>query len=664
MKATIHRIVGALACAALIAGCGGNTPQSASLNTKTADVLSLLTTPVVAPVPPPPNSAAALAALPIAQSAIESSLADPTLDTSPDTTANHFDATTVSADGTTVAFTVYSPNIARGNAAPLLLEGHGFGGKRTRTIDSMAFADQANTPLQTAKLALSSGIQGGKSPTRGWYVISFDQRGFGETGGLANTMDPRLEGKDVSAILDWAQRNLPRLAYRRDPSGVKQPVIGAVGLSYGGGYQTIGSGVDHRITAIVPTTTWHDLRYSLYSDVPKSFYLSLLVGVGTAGMGRLEPFIYTAFTEANTLGYVDSGFSQRMYLHSPISYCENNSPDMQQPRIPAFFIQASTDILFNLTEGFQNFECFHKKNPRSKFLGVRFGHPDPLVMIGDGKKFTEENIDCGGTGASNSISVARQAYSFLTQNLIDSSYTASYSNEFLTLPDIRAVLEDGRSTNGPLGESTEHQCYEVASLALPNESDPDETQSTFVTPTIQRGGDAYPRDANGAATTASLSNVVLGVPTPVQGVIGQTDPTKIITPAMSAFATPDAGTVIPLVQPLGVDRTLFGVPSVHLVVNAPVSATTSTSPANPPILYLGLVRKTPDGKQQLVHDQVMPVKGYGDKTVALAGLSMRLHGDETLGLVVFGFHPQYYNTANRIPVTVNLSGISAALPFK
>ncbi|MFC7517627.1 CocE/NonD family hydrolase [Herbaspirillum sp. GCM10030257] len=264
-------------------------------------------------------------------------------DLSPPQTANRYDSTTVSLDGTVISFTVYAPNIAVGNSAPLLLHGHGWGDKRAKNLDSTTYEAAPDVTLQGAKLALDSGMQGGKGPTRGWYVISFDQRGFGESGGLANLMDPQLEGQDIKAIIDWAQSHLPRLAYRKNSAGLSDPVIGAVGASYGGGFQTIGSGVDRRIDAIVPAATWHDLRYSLFNH-PKSEYLTLLTGLGLKG-GRVAPFYYQAVVDASTKNQVSSDFSRRMYLHSPVSYCDGNSPDMQAPGIPAFVTQASTDIL-------------------------------------------------------------------------------------------------------------------------------------------------------------------------------------------------------------------------------------------------------------------------------------------------------------------------------
>jgi predicted acyl esterase len=236
MNRSSWKLAGIAGLSAALAACGGSdggstaAPRMNALSTTLQSTDSLLPT-------------------------VDQSALAPLNDLAPAQTATRYDASTVSADGAVITFTVYVPNIPVGNSAPLLLEGHGWGGKRTKNLDTTAYGDAANTPLQTAKLALDSGRQGGKQPGQGWYVISFDQRGFGESGGLANVMDPEIEGKDVKAIIDWAQANLPRLAYRRNGSGVQDPVIGAVGLSYGGGYQTIGAGVDKRLDALVPTAT-------------------------------------------------------------------------------------------------------------------------------------------------------------------------------------------------------------------------------------------------------------------------------------------------------------------------------------------------------------------------------------------------------------------------
>lgn len=646
MKRMLLRFACIVIAAGCLSACGGSpaTSQLAATQPAAKDGLSSTgSTP-----------------LPVDQSTLENAGGALSLDTAADNGANSFDASTLSADGTRITFTIYVPNIVHGNVAPLLLQSHGFGGERTRNIDSTDYQSQSNTPLQTAKLALSNGIQGGQGATRGWYVISFDQRGFGQSGGQANIMDPELEGRDVSAVIDWAVQNLPRLAYRRDAAGVKKPVIGAVGLSYGGGFQTIGAGVDPRLTALVPTATWNDLRYSLNATVPKSLYLAILTGIGTLGVqqqppsltiNRLAPFIYQEFVQAYGTGSVDADFVQHLYLHSPASYCDGSSPDMRQPGIPALFIQASSDILFNLNDGFRNFACFRQHNPASKLLVVRYGHPDPIISGIGAPKFTEQSVDCSGPAGSNPLDVAQQAYSFLSQNLVDRRLNAQYSSEFLTLPDLRAVLDDGRNADGPQGQTAEHQCYELASLGGAAAS------------AIPSGGAVYPQDDNGNPAPAVLQDVTVGIPSALLNLALYNDLSQVPAATLAAYGTPGAGRVIPLVAPSGQDRRLFGTPTVHLTVNPSLALQTLTAGLNPPILFVGLVRQTPDGKQQLVHDQVWPVKGFGEQTVALPGISLYLHGDEALGLVVFGFHPQYFNDASRLPQQVEVGPLSVALPF-
>ena len=105
----------------------------------------------------------------------------------------------------------------------------------------------------------------------------------------------------------------------------------------------------------------------------------------------------------------------------------------------------------------------------------------------------------------------------------------------------------------------------------------------------------------------------------------------------------------------------MGMATVH--VNVAPADPLQAALDNPPILFLGLVRVTPGGQQQLVHDQVWPVSGFGDQTVTLPGVSMLLHGGDQLGLAVFGYHPQYFNYYTRLPMAVNVIGISAALPL-
>ena len=89
-------------------------------------------------------------------------------------------------DGQTidVAMTLYTPALEAGECAPLIVQSHGFGGSRITDLDEAP--DDANA----SELATREAWQAG------YFVVSFDQRGFGETGGSVKVENPDFEGRD------------------------------------------------------------------------------------------------------------------------------------------------------------------------------------------------------------------------------------------------------------------------------------------------------------------------------------------------------------------------------------------------------------------------------------------------------------------------------------
>lgn len=184
-------------------------------------------------------------------------------------------------------------------------------------------------------------------------------------------MDPAYEGRDAQAVLDWALTHL-RVAQRNG-----QPLVGAFGLSYGGGFQLILAGLNDRVQALLPLITWHDLRYSLApGDVPKTGWNTLLFGAGTL-IGRLDPMIYRSFLE----GLLDNRLSQATMAflkgHSAIAFCEAGWP--RRP-IHALFVQGMRDTLFNLNEAYANLRCLERGGGDVRLLSVQDGHLLPLLQ--------------------------------------------------------------------------------------------------------------------------------------------------------------------------------------------------------------------------------------------------------------------------------------------
>ena len=113
-----------------------------------------------------------------------------------------------------ICYTLSRPAYAsRKHPVPVIMHSHGWGG--SRTTDPAAFE-----PWLKGRYA----------------VLSFDQRGFGESGGTAQVENPDVEGHDVRALVDLLAR---QRWVRQDGPG--DPRLGAIGGSYGGGYQFLGA---------------------------------------------------------------------------------------------------------------------------------------------------------------------------------------------------------------------------------------------------------------------------------------------------------------------------------------------------------------------------------------------------------------------------------------
>src|SRR5690554_6843679 len=80
-----------------------------------------------------------------------------------------YDLTIYSFDGTPIAMTVFQPTLAKDQPAPLVLYSHGWSGSRSKDLSG------SDSLTKTARKLWESG----------YFVVTFDQRGFGESGGEA-----------------------------------------------------------------------------------------------------------------------------------------------------------------------------------------------------------------------------------------------------------------------------------------------------------------------------------------------------------------------------------------------------------------------------------------------------------------------------------------------
>ena len=262
-----------------------------------------------------------------------------------------------SFDGTRLAVTFHpAAGLEPGKRAPTILQTHGWAGKRERRPGAATAEGTGNV---------------GTGPLRraGFNVLTWDSRGFGESGGTVQVDYKGFEGRDVKALLDWlAKQREARLDGRRDPR------VGMHGGSYAGGIQFVAAAIDRRIDAIAPSIAWHSLVTSLYrEETIKGGWSALLYGTGQAS-GRLDPHIGSAFagSATGTLSAADRAwFASR-----------GPGPLVRRIRVPTLLLQGTPDTLFTLSEAIRNYRILRSNRVPARMMWFCGGHGTCLTGTG------------------------------------------------------------------------------------------------------------------------------------------------------------------------------------------------------------------------------------------------------------------------------------------
>jgi ABC-2 type transport system ATP-binding protein len=282
------------------------------------------------------------------------------------------DVTITSFDGTKIAAHWFVGNgVAAGDRAPTILEGPGWSqGGDTQSEGASGAGAIFGVP------GISNFI------SHGYNVLTWDPRGFGQSGGTVEIDDPRYEGRDVQALIDWVAKQpeaqmdqscttakkRARKRKRRAKSQVTcatspdDPTIGMAGASYGGGIQLVAAGLDPRIDAIAPTIAWHSLLTSLFPEGNiKLGWGSILEGIGVEGSlpgglsspataaGRQDPHFYSILTNGLATGTTTQDDLDWMASHGPGDL-------LNRIQVPTLIMQGTVDTLFPLDEGVANFD--------------------------------------------------------------------------------------------------------------------------------------------------------------------------------------------------------------------------------------------------------------------------------------------------------------------
>jgi len=517
-----------------------------------------------------------------------------------------------------IVFQLFTPlQLSAGESYPLILQGHGFGGSRQTEADGMI----------------------GALVERGYYVISIDQRGFGESTGPVRVMDPDAEGQDLIAILDWAEDNLAQV--RRDDGGTM--MVGSYGSSYGGGYQLLLQAIDpkRRLRALVPDITWFDLTESLNpGGAIKSGWALALVAAGESGsQADLDNVIReTLLLGVSTNTFPDPALDFFRY-HSPRYYCDGETipeiafaqgteipmtPPTTPPPADILLWQGFPDTLFNVTEAFDNLRCLRQRGGDVRLLTHQSGHILPVSV---------ETLSADLDTALGALSGAAVAPEF--QGPGGANACGSIERDTTTLAWFDAKLKgrvEALDDAIPTGDAI---CLSLAD------------GDAVAVSEIPVGGSDFPVEVDTPAVNGLIGAATSLLGTDLPGGIQAIELTTI----------DDDGAVL-----AGQPTMQLNLSPVNEALAQPECQAAFLPLACDPILYVGLGYQR-DGRWQLIDDQLMPLRGFGEHgtpqdPARLVAVAERLQPGDTLGLLVHGFHPQYAGTFSRdvLVPALNISG--------
>ena len=542
----------------------------------------------------------------------------------------------------TIVSTVMEPSqLVEDESYPLVLHGHGYGGSRDTQ---------------------PSGLQQ-RLRDAGYYVISIDQRGFDESSGLVRVMSPDFEGQDLIGVLDWAE-DLEGLA-RRANGKMK---VGSYGGSYGGMYQWLLAGADpqQRLRVIAPDIAPDDLTYSLDpNDVIKSGWVLARVGGGEAGplagqltgLGddpanqvqqlldkvangeptRQDPVIYEAAIRGALTNKIPQAALNLFRYHSLRYFCENEpagsqdgltigTPDPLEvepgglPKIDALLTQGFMDTLFNFTEAANSYDCLKKLGGDVR-LTHQTGHilPVSLDTVPGGeqlKQFTDALVRApefqgpGGNRTCGSLNLDDVTYAWFEAKLHGD--------------------KDALDNALPIGDDV---CLSLS------EGD------AIASETIPRGGQSFDLEMDTPALSGGFG---------ILSSLGNADLSERLLQSQPLYTAPDGGAVLAGIPHLNIkiDRLLD--PGDDLLGDLlpdlfPDDCLVDVLPLGCDPIYFFALGKRAAGEDnwELIDDQLTPLRGFGDYDLDMTGVAERLSKDDEVGLLIFGFHPQYPVTFSR-----------------
>ncbi|WP_254536521.1 CocE/NonD family hydrolase [Halomarina litorea] len=287
-----------------------------------------------------------------------------------------------SFDGTTIRASVFEPDVD--GERPAVLMTHGWGGTR---------ADRRPLAEYYA--------------SHGYVVLTYDSRGFGESGGEVGVDGPNEVG-DARTLLTW-------LANRDSVAtdGPDDPRVGMDGYSYGAGIQLMTAIVDDRLDALVPRWGWHDLRFS--NDPNRVLKWAWFYGLYQSGIANGEP-------NDRFLRLSEQAVEAREAPEELRAFWQSRSPVGQLGAIdtPTLLISGWEDRLFTANEAFANLQGLRDTGTDARLVMYDYGH---------------DFVDSGGPTETQTAYANDAALAWLDAHLKDGE-TGDDEGSGATAPDV------------------------------------------------------------------------------------------------------------------------------------------------------------------------------------------------------------------------------------
>jgi ABC-2 type transport system ATP-binding protein len=260
-----------------------------------------------------------------------------------------------SFDGTKIVYSFFpAPGLAPGRRAPTVMVGPGYSSGRASSSDA------------EVSMLLAAG----------YNVLTWDPRGFGDSGGNVEIDSPAYEARDASKLIDFLAAQ-PEVQLDRPGD----PHLGMAGPSYGGGIQWITAAIDPRVDVIAPQISWHSLVTSLdKANTAKGGWGGILFALGAEGTtvpgvtgglsGQPAGFQFGRSQDPAANRALLDGASTGELTPADQAFFAARGPDflLSRVHVPTLILQATSDTLFTLKEAIQNYAAMRGQGVPLKML--------------------------------------------------------------------------------------------------------------------------------------------------------------------------------------------------------------------------------------------------------------------------------------------------------